>query len=557
MLLSEQQLRTRCLSSLTKVFADEELRDEPFQKGSALGNESYSYQVAYCANMLTKGIRVHVVSELNEYIVLSAVGLVPSELPVHHDHDEHYLRITPGLYPDPLYRLGKGGMDATIVGFPGQWRSLWVNVQLNANIRPGNYSIKLHFESDDGDALGSEIFDLEVIPALLPDQKLIHTEWFHTDCLATYYQTDVFSEKYWDLVEAYVQTAVRHGINMILTPLFTPPLDTAVGGERLTVQLVDVSKEGAVYTFGFQKLQRWIDLCDKQGIQYFEFSHLFTQWGAKHAPKIIAEEQGVSQQIFGWETEAAGEEYRNFLNQFLPVLKQFIEAHQLKERVYFHVSDEPSLEHLEQYRAVSDMLMQHLNEFPIIDALSRYPFYEQGVVKIPIPANNHIEPFIEHNVKPLWTYYCVSQKRDVSNRFFSMPSARNRIIATQLYKFDIEGFLHWGFNFWNAQYSVAPIDPFQNTDASYAFPSGDAFLVYPGAAGPIESIRMKVFYEALQDLRAMQLLESYIGKEAVMELLEEELAEPITFKAYPRDQAWLLAKREQVNQRIKEQVGGI
>src|SRR5690606_31413574 len=105
-----------------------------------------------------------------------------------------------------------------------------------------------------------------------------------------------------------------------------------------TVQLVDVFKEKDAYTFDFQKLERWIELCEKNGVQYFEFSHFFTQWGAKHAPKIMATENGELKRIFGWETDAAGDAYRSFLNQFLPQLKQFVYSHQLQERVYFHVS---------------------------------------------------------------------------------------------------------------------------------------------------------------------------------------------------------------------------
>ena len=80
--------------------------------------------------------------------------------------------------------------------------------------------------------------------------------------------------------------AVSYGVNMLLTPLFTPPLDTAVGGERTCVQLIDVIlTEDGSYQFGFDRLEQWISLCDKCGVRYLEFSHLFTQWGAAHAPK--------------------------------------------------------------------------------------------------------------------------------------------------------------------------------------------------------------------------------------------------------------------------------
>ena len=344
----------------------------------------------------------------------------------------------------------------------------------------------------------------------------------------------MFSEAHWEIIEQFVKTAADHGINMILTPIFTPPLDTEVGGERPTVQLVDVEKSGSTYSFGFDKLKRWIDMCRANGIEYFEFSHLFTQWGAKHAPKIVAKENGELKRIFGWDTDATSEEYKNFMDQFLPELVRFIEDNGLKEFSYFHVSDEPRLDDLESYKSASEIIKKHLEGFLIIDALSNYEFYEKGLVANPIPASNHIEPFLENKVPNLWTYYCCSQYKEVANRFFNMPSARNRILGIQLYKFDIVGFLQWGYNFWYSQYSRYPIDPFRVTDAGHAFPSGDAFAVYPGEDGqPLESLRLEVFYEALQDLRALKLLEELIGRDAVMKMLEEDVAEPIALSAIP------------------------
>jgi len=96
------------------------------------------------------------------------------------------------------------------------------------------------------------------------------------------------------------------------------------------------------------------------------------------------------------------------------------------------------------------------------------------------------------------------------------------------------------------------LNPFENTDAGYGFPSGDAFIVYPGENGPIESIRMEVFYEALQDQRALQLLGDLIGKEAVIKFLETDLDQPLTFTNYPKDQNWLLKKRDDINYKIVE-----
>lgn len=549
--MANNNLKIKVLSSLEKVFADQDLNAEEWSKGSMFLNEVYSFQVAYCYNSpMIKNVKISVCSEISQFITIRKVGLVPSEMPAYADHDDNILRSTPGLYPDPLIPLDSA--DLTLL--PNQWRTLWITIDPNNKVDSGQYPIKILFETSLGEELGIAEFELNIINAILPKQELIHTQWFHTDCLATWYKVDVFSEEHWEIIGKYVVTAVKHGINMILTPLFTPPLDTVIGGERPTVQLVDVEKSGDIYKFGFTKLKRWIDMCLSLGVEYFELSHLFTQWGAHHAPKIIAQVNGEFVKIFGWDTDASGNNYKEFLSVFLPELISFINENNIQSKCYFHISDEPSPQHLDSYKNASEIINQYVKNFPIIDALSSYEFYETGLVKTPIPATNHIEPFLENEVPNLWTYYCCSQYKEVSNRFFNFPSVRNRILGFQLYKFNIHGFLQWGYNFWYSQYSKHPIDPFKVTDAGHAFPSGDAFSVYPGENGPLSSLKFEVFYEALQDLRALRLLEKSMGRAKVIQLLEEGLDNPITFSDYPTDTEWLLKKREKINKMILKDI---
>lgn len=545
----EYTFETRCVSSLVKVFPDEPLKVAAFNKGTALLEERYAFQIAYRRRgRILKNIEFKVESELKDLITVRKVGLSPAEYTVQHDHDDNVLRTEPGLYPDPLYPIE----DVKINALPEYWQSLWITVDLKGDVKAGNFPITCTFISEEGEKLSTEQFELDVIGQTLPKQELVHTHWLHTDCIATYYQVEPLSEPYWGLVDAYIKTAVEYGSNMILTPLFTPPLDTAVGHERPTVQLVEVEKNGENYKFGFDNLKRWVDMGRKNGVKFFELSHLFTQWGAEHAPKIVARENGTLKKIFGWETDAAGESYTNFLRQFFPTLIRFMKENDLENSVYFHVSDEPRPHHLEYYEKANDLVREYLSAYPIIDALSDFEFYQKGIVKKPIPSSNHIEPFLEADMTDLWTYYCVSQYKETSNRFFVFPSARNRILGMQLYKFDITGFLHWGYNFWHSQFSLQQnLNPFEVTDAAQGFPAGDPFAVYPGEDGPIISLRLEVFYEALQDLRALKLLESFIGKEEVVALLEKDLDQPITFKEYPWDETWLLKKREEINQKIK------
>lgn len=551
-------LKIKLVSSLEKNFLDEKLEDKKvFNKASMLKNERYSFQIAYIeTNSEIFGKRmgtVEIKSDLKSCITLRRVELIPAQLPAYTSIDDNYLRVEPGLFPDELVDIQEGEKLYLV---PNQLRSIWVTIEGSDKIKPGVHPIEINFYGEQGELLASDTFMLEIIDAMLPKQDLIVTQWFHCDCLAVEYNVEILGEEHWRIIGNYIKNAVKNGMNMILTPIFTPPLDTAIGGERPTVQLVEIDKIGVnKYKFEFTKLKRWIDMCLEGGIEYFEISHLFTQWGAKHAPKIMGTENGEYKKLFGWETDAASEEYAVFLRFFLTELVEFLKAEGIEEKCYFHISDEPELQHLENYMSAKNIVKDILKEFPIIDALSDYTFYANGSVKNPIPANNHIDKFIENQVPSLWTYYCCAQYQQVSNRFFSMPSLRNRIIATQFYKYNIAGFLHWGYNFWFNQYSRKPINPFHVTDGEFFVPSGDTFVVYPGKDGqPIESLRLVVFYEALQDLRAFKLLESIFDKEFVIKLIEEDTGKPITFKEYPKKDEYLLELREKVNQLIKEKM---
>jgi len=543
-------LRTRTLSSLEKVFPDETPNASPLTRATMLKNESFSFQIAYRTESLERGIRVEIESPLAPFARVYDVGLAPSEYPVPADHDGDVLRAAPGLFPDPLFPYDPA---EGLVGLPGQWRSVWISIEPESRAAAGVHPVVVRFRSKDGAAIAEASIELDVVDAELPDQRLLVTNWFHADCLATHYGVPPFSEPHWELIGRYVETAVRHGMNTMLTPLFTPPLDTAVGGERPTVQLVDVAIDGDGYRFGFDRLERWIGLCRDKGVRVFECAHLFTQWGAKHAPKIVATEaDGSERRLFGWDTDASGEPYRAFLAAFLPALTDEFRRLGVERDVLFHVSDEPSLDHLESYRNARSAIEPYVKGFPIIDALSDYEFYERGLVPHPVPSTDHIEPFLANGVAGLWTYYCCGQYKGVANRFFAFPSYRNRVLGVQLYKHDLAGFLHWGYNFWYSGLSRKRLNPYVSTDADRYFPSGDAFVVYPGEDGaPVESIRLKVFREALQDERALRLLESLEGRDAATAAATDDGRTPLAFAEYPRSADWLLGVRERINRDIR------
>lgn len=449
----------------------------------------------------------------------------------------------PGFYPDLLDNFG-----GTLELESGKTRAIWIHIDTKG-AKAGEYNFAVTV-TENGEAQVLET-KVKILETVLPEQKLVHINWFHTDCLATYYKKEVFSEEHWEIVENFIKNAASHGVNCILTPLFTPPLDTAVGGERPTVQLVKVKRcRNYIYEFDFSLLDRWVDMCLKAGVKYFELSHLFTQWGAEHAPKIMADTGTGYKRIFGWETSATGEAYKNFLKQLGSALKEYTDKKGITDICFVHCSDEPGLDDIKNYKKASDLVRKYFGAYEHIDALSDFDFYKEGLIGTPVPEEGNIEAF-QGNVDKLWTYYCCGQYREnLPNRFFAQPSIKHRILGVLLYKYDCTGFLQWGFNFYYSQHSKREIDPFTETDAGGAFPSGDSFVVYPGTDGtPLSSLRQKVFYDGFQDISALRALEEKYSREYVLDFIKETLGD-INFRNYPMDNETFLNFREKLCEKL-------
>lgn len=531
-------LKTVFCSSLEKIFSDT-LPDFTFTGLSVLSGEKVNLQIVLRSD---SSCTVSVKSRL-EAAEIYEVKEIYAGRPIDRENCGDILlerNGEPGYYPD-LLDIFTGEITLE----KDKTRALWVSIDTG---RLGTGEHNIEFTVSDGKNESIPSFPLKVYETVLPEQELIHINWFHSDCLATYYKVPVFSEEHWSILEGFIKNAVSHGVNCLLTPLFTPPLDTEEGGERPTVQLVGVKRcRNYKYEFNFDLLDRWVDMCLKNGVKYFELSHLFTQWGAKHAPKIIAQTAKGTKRIFGWETKATSDAYMNFLSQLGTALKEYTDKKGITDICFVHCSDEPSLEDIDHYRKASDAVRKYFGAYEHIDALSDYDFYKEGLIGTPVPEEGSIDDFAG-NVPKLWTYYCCGQYRNnLPNRFFSMPSIKTRILGVLLYKYNCTGFLQWGFNFYYSQYSKREIDPFTETDAGGAFPSGDSFVVYPGKNGqPLSSLRQKVFYDGFQDISALRALEKKYSREYALDFIKAELGD-ITFTDYPLDPAVLLCFREKLN----------
>ncbi len=529
------------VSSLDKVLLHEKPKSQ--KSGKMAKNEVFSFQIAYKYSRFANDIKVKIESPIKDFITYRQVEYVPCTSVNLWEGDGFCFSDEPFVCPDVLRPTKKGLLKSRACAYASAWFTV------KGNVPVGKHKIKITLFAPWTEPLSTE-YTLEVLDYELKEQELIYTNWFHYDSISNYYKVNVWSKKYNEIMFDFIKKAIDHGVNMLLIPMFTPPLDTRVGGERKTVQLIDVYLDKGSYTFNFDRLIDFMRKVESMGIKYFEMSHLFTQWGAKCTPKVVATVDGVKKKIFGWKNGATSPEYTEFLDALLPKLRQRLIDEGLYERCRFHLSDEPNENCIENYKMAHSVFKKSMPDAFITDALSHYGFYGDGLVDVAVCSTNAIDVFLENKVENLFAYYCCAESGNfLSNRFMSYTSLRNRIIGVQLYINKISGFLQWGYNFYNTALSDEAIDPYLITDGGGAFQSGDAFIVYPGENGAYDSLRHEVFYDALQDVRMLCTLEEKIGRERVESLLEK-YGYKKGFRDYPHDEKTFFKMRDEVQRLI-------
>lgn len=520
-------------SSLDKIFPDVGVT-VPECENVMLKNERFHFQVAICNDEETwrHGISLHVRNdEISKYCFVRVVDHVPGIFTTHKYSDDYVIYPygdDARLYPDIL--RAENSID--LPPCKEKWAAFWVTVYRKTGLPVGKHVLHIEAHSKSGESLGKTEYALEVLDAEVPTSSFPVAQWLHYDAIANYYEIKPWSEEYYVKLGCFIDCAVSHGANMIYVPLFTPPLNTYVGGERLDVQLIKISRKNEQYGFDLTELEKFLDFSLSRGIRYFEMCHLATQWGAEYCPKIMAYTENGYEQIFGWDTSSTDEKYLSFLQECLEEVDNLLQKKGIEGKTYFHISDEPTRDNIARYKEVYQAIRPILQNYKLMDAVGEVG---RDIIDVPIVATSYLVGSCGENE---FAYYCCAQCADyLSNRFLNMPSERNRIMGIQLWLNEAKGFLHWGFNFYNDGLSYKSVDPYLITDAGGQFQAGDSFVVYPDKNGAVDSLRLEVFCDALQDRAVLEQLTKHYTPECLRNMLDAEGVQGWT--QYPHSAKWL------------------
>lgn len=516
-------------SAMVKICKKEDCISQKFAK--CLLNQGFQFQILVDTAVDIEE-KICIESSLENYIQAYRVYDVKGgyEHRRNKKTDDYYIKPVDDMYPDLLKKADK------IKAKQGEKVVLLIDV--SAQEKPvGVHTIEIKIGKQ------STIFTLQVMNASLVPTDLIVTHWMHIDCICDYYNVLPFGNEFYKIFDTFLTAYVEMGNTMILLPAFTAPLDTAVGHERTTTQLVGVTKCGETYDFDFTKMKEYLNFCIAHGVKYFEHSHLFTQWGAEFCPKIIVKENEKEYNAFGWAVRSDDLRYQNFLREYLKALTEFLEEEHLSDKLFLHITDEPKPEDIERYKSLSTLVKENARGLKTMDALSEYSFAKEKAVDMPIVVMNSKELSLFDENKML--YYCVEVDNEyITNHLLNMPLQRTEILGMQLYETQAKGFLSWAYNFYSAEFSLSRIDPYNDATSGGGFPAGDPFIVYPGKDGVEPSVRFFSLKRAFEDYRLLKSVEEKIGKEQTLELLHENGVRGV--HEYPRSVVWHEGFREKL-----------
>jgi len=526
------------LATLERYYPSDERRPGDTPRLDLALNERGSFQVVVRENDIElMPVSVKVSGPEGWGLRLRRVGTVPVRhlnTPVLHDPLEtDGLGKVPGYVPDPLYD------ENTVVLRAGETHAFWVTVTPPASARAGEYTIEATVRDAEDQELSTQRMVVSLHDVRLePRRDFDITHLFYIDAILDWYRTNGFDARFWSLAQAYMQDLAAHEQNVILVPAFTIPMD----GVKTPSQLVRVETVApGQYRFDFTDVRRYVRMAAAAGLDRFEWTHFAGQWGAQFALRIY-EGQGRDERLL-WpgDTPATGETYRRFLAQYLPQFKAFLQQEGILDKSLFHISDEPHGEQITQYRRVREMIRELAPWIHTMDALTDLSFGQQGVVDMPIPSTHTALEFVRAGITS-FCYYCCMPRAGYIQRLLDTPLPKIAMHGLLFYRWPFKGFLHWGYNYWYQSQTRHLIDPFCEQDAlasdggGWAY--GDPFQVYPGADGPIDSVRWEVVGECLQDYRLLQTLG--VDREDPL------LADIVSFDQFPKARNWRLQLRSQL-----------
>ncbi len=320
------------------------------------------------------------------------------------------------------------------------------------------------------------------------ERHLLVTEWFSTSQFRKHHQLEASDqEAFYRMLKLYAENMAEHRQNVF----------------RVGLGSIESTRDkDAKLHFDFSRFDKLAQVfwdTGRMDVLETGFVARFGR-GGWSGSEIVLENFPVKE-ADGRRISVSGEE---FLPQFLPALVHHLRAKGWLAKTVFHIADEPSDHNIMAWRDASDFVHRFAPELRRVDAIETP--HCLGALEVWVPKLDHLATWqsayeqAQQQGNELWFYTVgIFQGGSLLNKTVDVPLIETRLMHWLNYRYNLHGYLHWGFNAWTEDPIHAPGEH-----------RGDGWHVYPTKDGLLNSVRWEQMRNGLQDYECLWLLESKI-----------------------------------------------
>lgn len=433
---------------------------------------------------------------------------------------------------------GMEPLDLEDFRLPAGKRTL-LHLQIEADGILKRTASELSVELSDGSAsIISQTVTVEQYP-VTPDSSLEmdYIVWHHHRQMAAAAGTELYSEPWWRELEKYVKLMRKSRQNAFILPwgLMFDDHETADGVEP---------------QWNEQRVDRYLKLFFDNGFKTVSAFHFAGRKNGEWMAKQLT--------VRGrWDTGSP--EADHYLGRAFSQMNTYIEQNSLKEQWLVSISDEPSSAHAEDYLYLSDLVRRWLPGIQILEA-TKGEGSLIGSVDIWCPTVDKYEEnrsfFLERQAagEDVWVYTCLDPGGPWLNRMLDQQRLRQVWFGWAAVRFDVTGYLHWGLNYYREGVDpwLKSVVPFFSAggprNEKNQLPAGDAYIVYPGADGPVSTSRHEAMRMGMEDYILLKML-GKSDEEAVSGMIERLV------RSY-KDYSFSIPEYREVREQLLESLSG-
>lgn len=489
----QAQVSAILVDPLEKIFPETVIPVEDFKEMDVAKGEVAGTQLVLRSMQNRNQVKVTVKAPDLPGAVVSCgpVGYVRAERP-YRDQAIDRLVSNSGFYPDPIMDNQPVRLQA------GQTQSFYITVSIPPEAKAGTYPVKVSVQA--GNETIQKSFLIRVHNIKLEKQQLWITNWYTLDperlaLMNNGEKVESYGTVYWKLVKILAEKMAAYGQNVAMIS----PLDLAT-----------YKKEGDRYTIDFSRFDQTVEIFKKAGVLgRLEGGHIGQRTGNWTSPFIVRVPEPVGDSTTFLHLPIGDARAKNFYAQFFKTLVKHLEEKGWLKDYYQYLADEPIEENKQSYIDIANYIKSIVPNIRIADACHTTDLAEIMDLWVPqLDFLNKDFSFYQERKKAgdeVWFYTCLTPKGNYANRFIDLPLIKTRLLHWINYKYQIEGYLHWGFNWWNDAPFAESTDT--NDEGGNFLPAGDAWIVYPGYHKLYSSIRLEAMRDGINDNTLLRMLE--------------------------------------------------